>query len=719
MKKHRKLAAIMFTDIVGYTALMSKNEDNALRILQKNRDVVKLLVGQFNGELLKEIGDGNLCCFGSVVDAVNCALEIQNTLKSETEFKLRIGVHVGDVVVEEGGDVFGDGVNVASRIENLAEPGGICISERVYLDIRNKPVLQVACLGEKTLKNVEYPVKVYSLTRGGEEKEAIQKPDMSPRENMKKKTSTYAIIAAAVIIAVAVIGYSLYQRFGGNEEPVEEIAPPVEKAQKPIRSIAVLPFVDMSPEKDQKHLGDGIADMIINKLTKIDSLRVIDRTSSFEFRGKEGAIDSIGKTLNVDAVLEGSVHKYGNQIRIMAQLIKVADHSHFFSNEYDVDFENILAIQDTISLLVLKEMKFTLMGDEKAKFVKRYTTDPGAYELYLQGNEVGINLKAVDLYNQAIEKEPTFALAYTGIAKVYNSLGYENSWDNHIPPKEAFPQARDAVNKALEIDDTLAEAYTQLAWINLYYDWDMQTAEKNIKQALELNPGYSLAHQYYRDYLMILGRHDEAVEKLRKAQSLEPHNVMRTYLLSVSLLHSGRYEEALREAKRAVEMAPQSLMALKSLVWSHSALGNYNEYLDFLPKLEDLGDSSTSVQLRRAKTFVKLGRHDEAERIFKSLLEQYNEHSDQISIAEIYLNMGDYDKTSEWLEKVDEHSSPMKIASIYLDIGDYDKTFEWLEIACEARQSWLVYIKSFTWWEPIRSNPRYKELLKKMGLPED
>lgn len=165
MEKHRKLAAIMFTDIAGFTALMSKDEENALRILQKNRDTIKILVSQFNGEWLKEMGDGTLSSFGSVVDAVNCALEIQNSLRDETDFKLRIGIHIGDVIVEEG-DVFGDGVNVASRIEKLAEPGGICISERVYDDIRNKPVLQVAFLGEKTLKNVDYPVKIYSLTRG-------------------------------------------------------------------------------------------------------------------------------------------------------------------------------------------------------------------------------------------------------------------------------------------------------------------------------------------------------------------------------------------------------------------------------------------------------------------------------------------------------------------------------------------------------------------------
>ncbi len=209
MQKHRKLAAIMFTDIVGYTALMSKNEDNALQILQKNRDIVKLLVGQFNGELLKEMGDGNLCCFGSVADAVNCALEIQNTLKEEPDFKLRIGIHIGDVVVEESGDVFGDGVNVASRIENLAEPGGICISERVYYDIKNKPVIQVAYIGEKSLKNVEYPVKVYSLTRGGEQKAHAPEPVVNGQADKKKKVAKHQRILFATVGIVIVLALLL------------------------------------------------------------------------------------------------------------------------------------------------------------------------------------------------------------------------------------------------------------------------------------------------------------------------------------------------------------------------------------------------------------------------------------------------------------------------------------------------------------------------------
>ena len=298
-KKHRKLAAIMFTDIVGYTALMSNDEDNALRILQKNRDTVKVLVSRFNGEFLKEIGDGTLCSFGSVVDAVNCALEIQNTLKDEPDFKLRIGIHVGDVVVEESGDVFGDGVNVASRIENLAVPGGISVSGQVYDNIQNKPTIETEFLGEKTLKNVARPVKIYAIGKAGEPHAALKSHDAETTDTKKTRPS-----------------------------------------------IAVLPFDDMSPGKDQEWFCDGMAEEILNALAQVDDLRVIARTSAFAFKGKHGDIREIGRKLDVETLLEGSVRKAGNRLRITAQLIKVSEGSHIWSERYDRDMEDVFAIQD-------------------------------------------------------------------------------------------------------------------------------------------------------------------------------------------------------------------------------------------------------------------------------------------------------------------------------------------------------------------------------------
>ena len=235
------------------------------------------------------------------------------------------------------------------------------------------------------------------------------------RQQQKKVSPVVWVLVGVVVVLLVVGGYVMYQRSAAEKQ--------VETETEQIKSIAVLPFVDMSPEKDQAYLGDGIADAIINAINNVGELRVIDRTSSFQFRGKENAIDEIAEKLTVDAVLEGSVHKQEKRLRIMAQLIKVSDHSHFFLKNYDIDFSDIFTVQDSISLLVLKELKFTLMGKEKAAIVRRYTNDPDAYELYLQGlyyADLGSNSqgKAREYFQQAIDKDPDFALAYAGLARV-------------------------------------------------------------------------------------------------------------------------------------------------------------------------------------------------------------------------------------------------------------------------------------------------------------
>ena len=544
MQKHRKLAAIMFTDIVGYTALMSKDEDNALRILQKNRDIVKLLVSQFNGELLKEMGDGNLCSFGSVVDAVNCALEIQNSLKDETEFKLRIGIHIGDVVVEEGGDVFGDGVNVASRIENLAEPGGICISDRVYYDIKNKPVLEAIFLGEKKLKNIDSPVKVYSLSRGGV-------PESSPKPIAAKQKEPKRVIIpkligsiVVVVILVGIIGYALYSRYTGEPIPVTEI--------EEIKSIAVLPFENISPEEEQEYFCYGLVDEIINALTHVKGLRVIARNSAFAFKGQHPDIREVGEKLDVEYILEGSVRKADSDLRISAQLIKVADHSHLWSKIYERKLKDVFDIQEDISLAVAQELKITLLGSEKAAIEKRPTDNLEAYDLYLLGRhywEQGPMSKACDYFLQAVDMDPNFALAYTGIADFYNQMG--------LSYPELYPLARAAAEKAIELDDTCAEAYVSLSWSCMYYDWDLAAAENALKRAVELNPGYYLAYQWYTDCFCIQRKFPEALEKITRAEELNPqyYHAVRVRMDIYMILN--RYEEAMVQLEKLKELNPK------------------------------------------------------------------------------------------------------------------------------------------------------------------
>ena len=322
-EQKRKLAAIMFTDMVGYTALMQKNEDKARELIEMHRSLMKPLIEKHNGELVQYVGDGTLCRFDSAIEAVNSAVEIQRAIKSEKDLDLRIGIHVGDIVIK-GEEVYGDGVNVASRIESLAEVGGVCISERVYEDIRNQSELEAHSLGERVLKNVERPINIYSL--------------ILENEKMTPTMSKDAVLSEEEIDS------------GGS-------------------SIAVLPVVNMSSDPENEYFGDGLAEEIINALTKIQDLRVASRTSSFAFKGINEDIRQIGEKLNVETLLEGSVRKQGNQLRMTAQLIKVEDGYHIWSETYDREFQNIFAIQDEITDNIIKSLKVFLSDSEK-KLIK-------------------------------------------------------------------------------------------------------------------------------------------------------------------------------------------------------------------------------------------------------------------------------------------------------------------------------------------------------------
>ena len=666
MQKHRKLAAIMFTDIVGYTALMSKNEENALCILQKHRDILKPLISEFSGEWLKEMGDGMLSSFGSVVDAVNCALKIQNSLRNEPDFKLRIGIHIGDVVVE-GGDVFGDGVNVASRIENIAEPGGICISGQVHDNIRNKPDIKTVLIGEKTLKNVDYPIKIYALY--GE----------------RLPASTKSI-------------------------PVEQ-----DSTTKSKPSIAVLPFDDMSAEKNQEYFCDGMAEEIINALTHIEGLRVIARTSAFYFKGKVVKIRDIGRELNVETVLEGSVRKAGNRIRITAQLVTSEDGYHLWSEKYDREMEDIFEIQDEISLAIVEALKVKLLKKEKAAIEKRHTVNIEAYDLYLrvkyifdmlsferlpqkdqdelaQARAKGedylkiIYQKCFDYLNQALLIDPHFALPHVMRANIYMLI----AWTGYLSPKEGWTKAREEAVKALQIDYSLAEAHVALAIISLFHDWDWPAVERGLKQAFELNQNVFYANTTYSDYLVTRGEYNKALTYAKQALAIDPLNVESYCQVMTDLYCMGSYDEVIEHFYKAIDINPNNQLAYRVMGHLYLRQNRYKNALEAFEKIREILGEMIVTDEWIAYTYTRLGEKEKAEQILKKWLHQSRE----------------------------EYVPSMSLASMYIGLGDYYNAFKRLDIACDEHDSHLVFLTFWPDFDPIRSDPRYKALLKKMGLPE-
>ncbi|MGD9346314.1 MAG: protein kinase [Candidatus Aminicenantes bacterium] len=455
------------------------------------------------------------------------------------------------------------------------------------------------------------------------------------------------------------------------------------------KSIAVLPFADLSPQKDQEYFCDGLAEELINSLTRISELRVPARSSSFSFKGKDIDIREVGKTLNVQTVLEGSVRKAGNRLRIIAQLINVADGYHIWSERYDRDMDDIFAIQDEISLAIVDNLKVKLLKGEKTKIIKRHTEDKEAYNLYLKGRyfwnrrHEGDMKKAIEFYQQALAKDPTYALPYVGIADVFNVFGL---W-SFIDPKEAFAKAKEALGRALELDDSLGDAYTSLGFVKMCFDWDWDAADKNFIRGIERNPKNAYAHGWYAIFLVSQKRNEEAVEEANKALELEPLSPLMNALLGVVFGYGGDVEKGREQLKKALEMEPNLPMA-------HLWLGqqyflepeDFGKAIDHLQKAAQLGITFALGWLGWA--LAHLGKKNEAEKI----LDRLDEIAKQRYVSAFLKTL------------------------VFLGLGRMDEAFEHLRLAYKEHEPFLAFFLLDVVLGPIRSDPRCVEILEKVGL---
>ena len=413
--EQRRLAAVMFTDIVGYSSLTQKNERLALELLEEHRKIVRPIVTRHNGREIKTMGDAFLIEFESALEATQCAIDVQKSIHdynqqsiAERWIHLRIGIHLGDVLQRQS-DVLGDAVNIASRIEPLAEADGICISQQVYDQVRNKIDCPAEDLGPHQLKNIEYPINVYRV--------------LPLRENSE-----------------------------------------ITKISLDKKRIAVLPFLNISPDPNDAYFADGLTEELIARLSTISGFKVIARTSIMRFRGTTKSVGEIGKELKSGTVLEGSVRKAANRLRVTAQLIDATTEEHLWVQNYDRQLEDVFAIQTEVAQNVSDALETQLLREERENIEKKPTGDIGAYTFYLKGryywNERSRAAleKAIKYFNEAIRRDPGFALAYSGLADSYIVLVDHG----HLSRSDGFPKAKEAARKALELDETLAEAHTSL-----------------------------------------------------------------------------------------------------------------------------------------------------------------------------------------------------------------------------------------------------------------
>ena len=673
MNSSRQLAAIMFTDIVGYTALMGKDEQKAFEYLNKNRAIQKPIIEQFNGRWIKELGDGVMASFNTVSDAVNAAIKIQGACNAANEFQLRIGIHLGEVVFEND-DVFGDGVNIAARIQALATPGGIWISESVHHNVVNKYDIDTEFVKVEQLKNVKEPVRIYQVKMEGVVTITPVFPSIE-NKNFKYKKPLLLSIGLVLILAAAYFVYTNFQK-----KSKENIPSKIEAVID--RSIAVLPFVDMSAGKDQEYFSDGLSEELLNLLAKIPELKVICRTSSFSFKGKNEDLRTIADKLGVAHVLEGSVRKDGNKIRVTAQLIKATDGSRMWSETYDRDLKGIFKLQDEIAQAVVQELKLKLLDT---------SSTPGnieAYNLILQGNYYYDKLdkdnvaKAVDFYKQALAIDSTDAMAW---GKLANTLSRQ-AWQNYIDRNTGREQAKLAAMKAIALNNNLAIGYLELGDLKLYQDFEWKGAEENYQKALSLEPIntdilYSLGGGLY----FATGRWKEAIRDMKKCIELDPLKPLYHLNLGNILTHAGRPDEAIAYFKKTLEINSQFQRA-------HLYLGR-NYLLSGKTEMALKEMQQENMEVFRvfgvALAYHALGLRKEAEEALKNFTDKFK---------------------NEW---------NYLLAELYAYRGEKDNAFMWLENAYNKKDGWLVFLKGDPLLKNLKSDSRYNAFMKKMNLPPD
>jgi len=498
----------------------------------------------------------------------------------------------------------------------------------------------------------------------------------------RKATLPAAYAAATLLVLVAVlvglnIGGWRARLLGGMASPK-------------IESLAVLPLENLSRDPQQEYFADGMTEALITNLGKISALRVISRTSTMRYKGTKKPVHEIAGELNVDAILEGTVVRAGEHVRVSANLIQASPERHLWAASYERDLRDILALQSEVAQAIAREVRTKVTPQEQVRLTSARPLNPEAYELYLRGRyswhkrtEDGLK-EGIQYFWQATEKDPTYAPAYAGLADCYSLL----SMYTDLPPKESFPKAKAAAVRALEIDDTLAEAHTSLAVVKEMYEWDWGGAEREFKQAIELNPNYPTAHHWYAFFLAALGRHGQAIEEMKRGLGIDPfylHGAM-----AFIYYMSRQYDLALEHYRRHLQIHPDRVPALLFLGQAYEQRGMYREAIAEFQKAVKLSAARTQALAALGHAYAVSGRKSEAVRILKDLT-------------------GKSKRT---------YVSSYHVAAIPTALGDKDQAFEWLEKAYQERSLWLVYLKVDPVLDPLRSDPRFADLLRRIGLAQ-
>ena len=590
----------MFTDMVGYTSLSQDNEEATVKLLEEHRALLRPVLSRHGGREVKTMGDAFLVEFASSLEAVRCAVEIQGKIAERNargagqKLQVRIGIHVGEVI-HEGDDVVGDAVNIAARLEPLADPGGICVSRQVFDLVGNKLEARLERAGTVELKNVKAPMEIYKVLPAQKSGE----PQLSG---------------------------SLRKR------------------------VAVLPFDNFSPESGDEYFADGLTEELIGTLSKIRELSVISRTSVMQYKGKPKPISMIGRELNAGTILEGSVRKAGDRARVSIQMIDAVEDKHVWSENYDRDLKDIFSVQSDIAGKVAEALKVELLAAEKVVIGEAPTKNAEANLLFLKGIYQGDKgspsdlLKAIDYFERAAQEDPKFALAFAMASTLYVGVAGEA-----MPAEHAFSMARENLSRAMTLNPKLAEAHNAKGWMAFQHDWDWPEAERGFKTAIKLSPSLAYAHDWFGRMLAALARFDEAIPEMAKAYELDPVSPWIVTRFGFVYWMAGRNAEARGMFDKALTANPNFARARMGLAFVDATEGR-NEDAKREADLAVAAADEAFFQAHRALVHAYVGSTATAKEILEKLVgDKYDGYASPGLKGAIYYAVGERDEGYKWV----------------------------------------------------------------------
>jgi adenylate cyclase len=684
---------------VGYSALAQRDDKVALELLEEHRRLLREIFPRFHGTEIKTIGDAFLVEFGSALEAAQCAIEIQRTLAkrnhdvtSDRRIELKIGIHIGDVVHREG-DVYGDGVNIASRIEQLAGAGGICVSMDVERQIRNALEARFEKFGSADLKNIKLPMDLFRIVLPWE------KGTEPPAPRTSNKSRVLIPVAALIIIALLALWWSM-ERSSKSASHASPTAPANAPDQK---SVAVLPFVNLSDDKGSEYFSDGVSEELLTVLQKIPGMRVAARTSAFSFKGKNATAQEIGQKLGVAYLVDGSVRKSGDAVRIAARLARADTGEELWSENFTRNLKDVFAVQSELAETIVEKLRGQLTGGatdsaDKQKIQaevqaaeKGGTKNVEAHQLYLQGrffenrHSDKAAREALAAYQHAVELDPGFARAWAGVARTHTWIagfatqGGQKVFDAHLT------SARDAVARALAIEPDLPDALYARAWIETNFDFNWSAATQTVSKAMALAPADPNVLIAAANLETSLGNTNRSIELYRKAVELDPVNAQSRSFLAFGLANTKQFDQARAEYARVVELNPAA-------PWAHAGLG-----LAYL----------LQNKFEQAATEAQADAGDWARLLVVSCARWAEKRVPESDAA---LNE---------LIKNESELAAFQIAQAYAYRGDKDKAFEWLERARRQRDPGLGDLLKDPLLENLHGDPRWNSFLHTMGLADD